>query len=150
MKNGIILSLIQSIGCCRLVPEIFSYCIILVAVLLIFYSSMSDICIEIIWQPWEHSASFLPLPRDHDSRVLLSTQKLEDTINSRMVNEGSSCSCKGPANRGGGAPDPVGPLLHGRDSLWIFLLSIQRSLGINNKTKLCSSPWKAEKQNFFF
>lgn len=53
-------------------------------------------------------------------------------------------SCKGPANWE--APGPVGPLLHGRDSLQIFLLSIQRSLGTNNKTNICSSPWKAEKQ----
>lgn len=37
--------------CCRLFPEIFPYCIALVAILLIVYSYVSDIFIEIIWQP---------------------------------------------------------------------------------------------------
>ena len=73
--------------------------------------------------------------------MLLSTQAGRYNC-SKMVNMGSSC--KGPANWE--APGPVGPLLHGRDSLQIFLLSIQRSLGTNNKTNICSSPWKAEKQ----
>lgn len=62
-----------------------------------------------------------------------------------MVNEGSSC--KGLANWGrvGGSSCPSRSLPHSRDSLHIFLLSIQRSLGTNNKTKIR----KAENQKVF-
>lgn len=92
-----------------------------------------------------HFASFLPLSSNHDSRVLLPTQRPEDNSYSRMVNEGSSC--KGLANWGrvGGSSCPSRSLPHSRDSLHIFLLSIQRSLGTNNKTKI----QKAENQKVF-
>lgn len=62
-----------------------------------------------------------------------------------MVNEGSHC--KVSANWG--APGPVGPLLHGRDSLWVFLLSIQ---SLEEATKQCYvlHPANLKSKTFFF